>query len=116
MTANKSGDTKHATLQPHVADKLLDLLSTDDTFRSAFKADPAAALAQVGHPGAEQHAGKASIAKGETFYCMTAEQLAPKEEIMQARDQLKSYLTAQTDHSVIYCFEAGKIASTLRLK
>lgn len=116
MTANDSGDTQHARLQPHVADKLLDLLSTDDTFRSAFKADPAAALAQVGHPGAEQHASKASIAEGEMFYCMTADQLAPKEEIKQAREQLKSYLTAQTSHTVIYCFEAGKIASTLRLK
>lgn len=116
MTANEAGDTKHAPLQPHVADKLLDLLSTDDTFRSAFKADPAAALAQVGHPGAEQYAGKASIGEGETFYCMTADQLAPKEEIMQSREELKSYLTAQTDHSVVHCFEAGKIASTLSLK
>lgn len=116
MARNDSGDTKHAPLQPHVADKLLDLLSTDDMFRSIFKADPAAALAQVGHPDAERYAGKASIGEGETFYCMTADQLAPKEEIMQAREQLKSYLTAQTSHTVIYCFEAGKIASTLRLK
>jgi putative modified peptide len=116
MTRNDSGDPGHATLQPHVADKLLDLLSTDDTFRSAFKADPAAALAQVGHPGAEQHAGKASIVEGEAFYCMTADHLAPKEEIMQAREELKSYLTSYTDHQVIFCFEAGKITSTLRSK
>lgn len=116
MTNDEPGNTKHAPLQPHVADKLLDLLSTDDKFRSAFKADPAAALAQVGHPNAEQHAGKASIAEGETFYCMTADQLAPKEEIMQARDELKSYLTSYTDHQVIFCFEAGKITSTLRSK
>ncbi|MGV8940698.1 MAG: NHLP-related RiPP peptide [Lysobacter sp.] len=116
MTANESGDAKHAPLQPHVADKLLDLLSTDDGFRAAFKADPAAALAQIGHPGAGQHAGKTSIAEGETFYCMTADQLAPKEEIMQAREELKSYLTSYTDHQVIFCFEAGKITSTLRSK
>ncbi len=114
MSNKKSGDAKHAPLQPHIADKLLDLLSTDDTFRSAFQADPAEALAQVGHPGAEQHAGKASIAEGETFYCMTADQLAPKEEIMQAREELKFFLTSQTNHQVIFCFEAGKITSTLR--
>jgi len=116
MTNNESGDSRHALLQPHVADKLLDLLSTDDKFRSTFKADPAAALAQIGHSGAERHTGKASITEGETFYCMTAEQPAPKEEIMQAREELKSFLTSQTDHSVVHCFEAGKIASALSLK
>lgn len=116
MTSNESSNTKHEPLTADVADKLLDLLSTDDGFRSVFQSDPAAALAKIGHPSAEQHAGKASIAEGEAFYCMTADRLASKEEIMQAREQLKSFLTAQTDHRVIYCFEAGKVESTLRAR
>ena len=40
---------KSAPLDPKVADKLLDKLSTDNEFRRLFKKDPAAALAKVGH-------------------------------------------------------------------
>lgn len=114
MESNKPGASEHAPLPPHVVDKLLDLLGSDDAFRSLFQADPAAALAQVGHVDAEKHAGKQRIARGETFYCMTSEKLASKEEILQTREALKDFLTAKTNHQVIHCFEAGRIAATLR--
>jgi hypothetical protein len=39
---------RSAPLDPQVADRLLDLLSTDDTFRRLFTHDPRQALLQVG--------------------------------------------------------------------
>ena len=116
MESNELEGSKHEPLPLHVADRLLELLSSDDEFRTRFKKDPAAALAQVGHPSAEQYAGKEAIAKGEPFYCMTTNELASKEEIQQSREELKSYLTTYSNHTVIYAFESGKTASTLRLK
>ncbi|MDX1529440.1 MAG: NHLP-related RiPP peptide [Gammaproteobacteria bacterium] len=114
MDRNKTGDSDHAPLPAHVADRLLDLLSTDDEFRAAFKDNPAAALSTLGYQDAETHAGKKSLVEGEAFYCMTTRELASKEEILEAREELKAHLTAYTNHQVIYCFEAGKISSILR--
>lgn len=108
-------EQQHEPLQPHVADRLLDLLSRDDAFRELFQKNPAAALMQVSDQPQEASPSGA-IVKGDMFYCMTAQNLASKEEIAQTREELKAYLTRYTDHSVVHCFEAGKIASTLRLK
>lgn len=116
MTGDKIQGSGHEPLPPHVADKLLDLLSSDDEFRAQFKKDPAAALARIGHPTAEQYVGRESVSEGETFYCMTSDELASKEEIRQSREELKSFLTSNAAHTVIFCFEAGKTSSTLRSK
>ena len=113
MTGNEQ---RHEPLQPHVADRLLDMLSRDDDFREFFQKNPAAALMQLEDRQLHQAPPTGPIAEGDMFYCMTAETLAPKEEIARAREELKAYLTKYTDHSVVHCFEAGKIASTLRLK
>lgn len=114
MTYTKN-NSAHSPLEPAVADRLLELLSTDDEFRSLFQTDPAAALAEIGHSTAAQYAG-AAPAEGDAFYCMTATRLAPKEEISQSREELKSFLTSYTDHRVIFAFESGQITSTLRRK
>lgn len=112
--SNENDRSEHSPLSPDVADKLLELLSTDDEFRSLFHADPAAALAKAGHPTAGEYADRATVTEGDTFYCMTANELASKDEIRKTRDQLQTFLTSQNNHRVIFCFEAGKIASTLR--
>jgi len=79
--------TKKTTpaLDPKVADKLLDKLGTDNEFRRLFKADPAAALVKVGHP---------KDAAALTGGCCQIDSIAPKAQIVKARDELKTMLTA----------------------
>jgi len=72
-------------LDPKVADKLLDKLSTDNDFRRLFKKDPAAALVKVGHP---------KDAAASTGGCCQVRSIAPKAQIVKARNELKTMLTA----------------------
>ena len=97
MATKKTG-ARSAPLDPKVADRLLDLLSTDNAFRRLFKKDPQAALAQVGHP--EAKAAVAALKKGgaapavSTASCCQVQSIAPKATIIRARDELKSMLTS----------------------
>ena len=84
MATKKTGASTPA-LDPKVADKLLDKLSTDNEFRRLFKKDPAAALVKVGHP---------KDSAGLTGKCCQVQSIAPKAQIMQSRNELKSMLTA----------------------
>ncbi len=99
--------TKAAPLDPKVAGKLLDKLSTDNEFRRLFKKDPAAALAKVGH---RTEAG-ATLGR-----CMQVERIAPKAEIAKSRDLLVENLASQAAQTIIFCFESGKVAQSLRRK
>lgn len=106
-TKKTGGSGKAAPLDPKIADKLLDKLSNDNEFRRQFKKDPTGALATLGH----------KLAAGQTVGgCMQMGSIAPKAEIAAARETLKSYLTSAASQSVVFCFEAGKIASSLRRK
>jgi len=77
-----------------VANKLLDKLSHDDDFRSLFKSDPHAALAQVGHVTPEADRG---IAGTDPVVC-ASRSLASKEDIKAARDSMQDRLTSQVFH------------------
>lgn len=101
----------HAPLDAATADKLLELLANDDTFRDCFQCNPAQALAQIGAQGAS--ANDSAPVAGEPYFCMTTQQLASKEDIAQARAELQSYLTERTNHTVIFAFESESIRSTL---
>jgi putative modified peptide len=96
--ATKKPTARSAPLDPKVADKLLDLLSTDNAFRRLFKKDPQAALAQVGHP--EAKAAVAALKKGgaapalTTASCCQLTSIAPKATIVRAREELKTMLTS----------------------
>ena len=96
--ATKKPGARSAPLDPKVADRLLDLLSTDNAFRRLFKKDPQAALAQVGHP--EAKAAVAALKKGEatpmrtTASCCQVQSIAPKASVMRARDELKTMFTS----------------------
>jgi putative modified peptide len=106
MAIKKTGGAKSAPLDPKVADKLLDLLSTDNEFRRLFKKDPQAALAKVGHP--EAKAAVAALRKGPPFTppgppavippttasCCQVKRIAPKADIVKARTELRSMLTS----------------------
>lgn len=106
MATKKQAPAK-APLDPKVANKLLDLLSSDNAFRRVFKKDPATALSQVGYK-ADQ---------GASLACMSVTYIAPKAEIAAAREQLVSYLTSAGSQTVVFKFEAGQVsASTLRRK
>jgi putative modified peptide len=97
MATKKTG-ARSAPLDPKVADRLLDLLSTDNAFRRLFKKDPQAALAQVGHP--EAKAGLAAQKKGglapalSTASCCQVQSIAPKATIIRTRAQLREMLTS----------------------
>lgn len=104
-----------STKKPHhppfdsiVADRLLSRLGEDDGFRELFASDPEAALREVGHPAPAAALIGAS--------CMKVERLATKEEILACRDQLQQQLTSTGAHTVVYSFEVGGAASTLREK
>lgn len=101
----KKTTAKSASLEPKVADRLLDLLSTDNDFRRLFKKDPQAALAKVGHP--EAKTALAAQRKGPPFPppgpppqvppvwdCCHVARIAPKNEIIKARESLREYLTS----------------------
>lgn len=105
MATKKGSGAKSAPLDPKVADKLLDLLSTDNEFRRLFKKDPQSALAKVGHP--EAKAAVAASRKGPPFTppgpppvvppvwgCMSVQRIAPKADIIRARAELREMLTA----------------------
>ena len=98
---------KSAPLDPKVADKLLDKLSTDNEFRRLFKKDPAAALAKVGHV---IPAGQALGA------CSQVTHIAPKSEIVAAREAVRSHRTSAAAQTVIYYLEAGKVSASLSRK
>jgi putative modified peptide len=84
MAIKKTGATSPA-LDPKVADKLLDKLSTDNDFRRLFKKDPAAALVKAGHP---------KDAAALTGKCCQVQSIAPKAQILKSRDELKTMLAA----------------------
>ena len=107
--ATKKPGAAPAPLDPKVANRLLDLLGTDNAFRRLFKQDPEAALAKAGHPEA-----KAALAarKGPPFTppgpppsvpppaagCLQVQRIAPKAQIFKARAELLSMLTSSLNY------------------
>jgi putative modified peptide len=108
MATKKTGASgKAAPLEAKVADKLLDLLGADNEFRRLFKKDPGAALEQVGYP---------PDMAARLGHCSQVEHIASKAEIMRSRTELKQQLTSFASQTVVFCFESGKVAQSLRLK
>lgn len=75
--ANQKGPAP-APMHPDVANRLLDLLSTDDDFRALFSRDAGAAIAQVG----------GDPAGGECMQLASGQTLASKEQIAADRQKL----------------------------
>lgn len=78
---------KPAPLDPKIARKLLDKLSTDNVFRRLFKKDAHAALAQVGY---KIEAGAPSA--GACLQLKATDRIAPKAKIARDRTKLESSL------------------------
>ena len=90
-----AGEKKTAPLGAQIAEKLLDLLSSDDDFREDFKRNPAAALESIGYR--DENAGaKAALQPTGTlaapFSACSVTKLASKEQFAAAKDQLKDDL------------------------
>ncbi|MBW3549912.1 MAG: NHLP-related RiPP peptide [Proteobacteria bacterium] len=105
-TGSKTAAGKKSTpLDPEVADKLLDLLSTDNSFRRLFKKDPQAALAKVGYKPSNEELAAAGRG-GPPFKppappksvppteCLKVDRIAPKEQIVRSRGVLRELLTS----------------------
>ena len=85
-TAPSSKKTS-ARIDPQVADRLLELLGTDDVFRQLFKNNPRQALQKAGFV---ESASETSPAE----YFMRIEKLAPKAVILESKIRLKEMLTS----------------------
>ena len=85
--SNQNPGGRPAPLTPKVADRLLELLASDDQFRDLFARDPAAALIQAGH---QANADDLATLKRQ----LKVRQLAPKEAIAAARDEIRASLTS----------------------
>lgn len=79
-----------APLDPQVADRLLDLLSTDDAFRRLFSRDPRKALEQVGFSNTTDLPSPA--------FCTSGITLASRSEIAAARGEIKTMFTSDDVH------------------
>ncbi|MCB5177924.1 NHLP-related RiPP peptide [Streptomyces antimicrobicus] len=101
-------DTK-MPIPPKVVDRLLDLLATDDEFRALFVADRHAALVRAGHELSEEQ-----LRSGSSFACLMVDQLADKEAIAEARDQLRGYLLGAGTHTVVFALDADPVHRVLR--
>ena len=85
------------------ADKLLDLLSSDDSFRAAFDHNPRAALHTLGYstPVADR-----DVRGVDTVLCLyNSKPLASKETIRAARADLKNQMTSAA--SAFHIFNLG---------
>jgi putative modified peptide len=94
-----------APLDPALADRLLDLLSTDDLFRERFQRDHLAALRTIGYesptPGQMTACGEiAAFAASEPFRDCKVRQLASKETISAARLEVKAMLLQGLNQTV----------------
>jgi len=96
--ATKKPGGGHTPLDPKVADKLLELLSTDNDFRARFEKDPTTAVQSLGH----------TVPEGVQLSCMDTTMMASKEEIAAARETIKDFLTSAAAYSNPHCFEAGQ--------
>ncbi|AWV08759.1 NHLP-related RiPP peptide [Marilutibacter maris] len=92
-----STKTRTAPLPVEVADRLLDLLGSDDLFRERFQRDHLAALRSIGYeaprPGPITACGAVSAAEQVApFASCKVTRLAPKETIAAAREEIMSML------------------------
>ncbi|MBO9829728.1 NHLP-related RiPP peptide [Xanthomonas sp. A2111] len=100
-------------LDANVAERLLDLLSTDNTFRRLFKKDPLAALVQAGYVFAIQSENNRQheVQFLPFLRCLIVGKLASKKEISRSREQIRGFLTSAGTHTVVHALESGKIES-----
>lgn len=85
-----------APLDAAIADRLLDLLGTDDLFRERFQRDPLAALRTIGYeppaPVRVTACGASAATQPEPFADCKVHELAAKDVIRAARGEIRNML------------------------
>ena len=95
MATKKTGTTcKPTPLDPKVADKLLDLLGTDNEFRRLFKKDPGAALVKAGHKVPKGDAAAATNLQ-RLHDRLKVEKIAPKAAVQKSRQEIRTSLISE---------------------
>ena len=112
-TKKTSASGKAAPLDPKVAGKLLDKLSTDNEFRRLFKKDPKAALIQAGHKLPKGDV-EAAARFEQLCACAKVQSFAPKADIIKAREALLEVLMAGMMQSPIQLNVASSAARRIR--
>lgn len=98
MASNEKGNPP-ASLDPKVVRKLLDLLSSDDNFRSLFQKDAHAALVQAGYSPASDSNLKSMDSEpsmqsgGSCLQLKDGATLASKEQVAAERAKLETALS-----------------------
>jgi putative modified peptide len=88
-----AGQKKAASIDAETADRLLDLLGSNDEFRSEFQSNPVAALQSIGYQPADSLGLEASSELlASPFSACSVIQLASKELILEAKAELKAAL------------------------
>lgn len=90
--ATKKGNGP-APLEPKVAKKLLDLLSTDNEFRRLFKKDAHAALVKAGWKAPAGGESTAAVSGGQCLQLQATDSIAPKAKIVRERAKLEEALS-----------------------
>lgn len=89
-------------ITPEAAARLVSKLIDDADFRALFQSDSRKALADIGYDVDAQP------------LCCDIKQLASVEELRAVQAQLEKHLsTSYGAMTVIFCFEAGKVADAL---
>lgn len=83
------------SLPPHIADKLLDRLSSDDDFRAYFQKDGLAALAFLGY-----HEPAGTPNEDSALACMRCDSMPDKKEFTKSRDAYRKQLTSKLGYIV----------------
>ncbi|MEG3193278.1 NHLP-related RiPP peptide [Lysobacter sp. D1-1-M9] len=96
---------RSAPLDPKAADRLLDLLSTDDAFRRLFRRDAQKALEQVGFV-------ESPLLASPSWCFLGITKLASKAQITKARATLREMLTSGLSQNPIQL----DVATATRLK
>lgn len=89
MATTKGKGPAPAPLEPKVAKKLLDLLSTDNEYRRLFKKDAHAALVKAGWKAPAGCESTAATSGGECMQLKPGERIAPKAKIIRERAKLE---------------------------
>jgi putative modified peptide len=90
-----AGPKKTAPIDAETAEKLLELLGTDDDFRQKFQEDPSAALEAIGYSseGLESAASNLESASLlQPFSACSVLKLASKDQILAAKQELTATL------------------------
>lgn len=95
--------TTTSPLDAQVADRLLDLLGTDDLFRERFQRDHLAALRSIGYepPTSDQMTACGAVpnALPVPFADCKVRKLAPKEAIRGSREEIRAMLLRGLDQT-----------------